>query len=258
MYTIYKITNEKTSKSYIGYTKLSIQKRWAAHKSNARSVKNPSKFQKELLESNFSGWSIKTLESNVSKLEYREKERQYILLCDTKQNGYSSNDGGGGTETHTEETRKKMSIERLGKPRPNHVIEALKKSNKNRIISTETRIKIGMASLGRPCTKETREKLRITSTGRTLSVEARQKISNKLKGKPKPIWSVQKHKEFMHGKTNRQLKWEILTPDNTLMVVTNLSKFCRENFLNQSNMIAVSKNRRNNHMGYRCTKAISK
>jgi len=49
-----------------------------------------------------------------------------------------------------------------------------------------------------------------------------------------------------------QKQWEITDPNNVTFEITNLSKFCKENNLDQGNMVAVSKGRLKQHKGYRC------
>lgn len=46
--------------------------------------------------------------------------------------------------------------------------------------------------------------------------------------------------------------WEIITPDNEIVVVKNLNLYCQENGLTVANMAKVSRGERNHHRGYKC------
>ena len=74
-------------------------------------------------------------------------------------------DGGEGVRGHhhSEETKKKMSIAKIG-----------------RILSEEHKIKIGLAGKGRISSEETKKKLSIANTGNIVSKETREKLSKKI------------------------------------------------------------------------------
>jgi hypothetical protein len=62
------------------------------------------------------------------------------------------NDGGDGRGPHTPESKIKMSIARLGKkssPKSPEGLERIRSYMKNRVVSEETKKKIGEASKGR-------------------------------------------------------------------------------------------------------------
>lgn len=48
--------------------------------------------------------------------------------------------------------------------------------------------------------------------------------------------------------------WEVITPLNEVLVITNMRKFCCQNNLNPSSMSAVARGARSNYKGYRCKK----
>ena len=93
---IYKITNKKTNKSYIGKTRQVFTLRWYQHFYQLKDTK----FHKEIKESKLSDWTFEILEEikrnniNESMDEHDKKtleiERYYINLYDTVNNGYNS------------------------------------------------------------------------------------------------------------------------------------------------------------------------
>jgi hypothetical protein len=50
---------------------------------------------------------------------------------------------------------------------------------------------------------------------------------------------------------NNLKKWELISPNNEILVVQNLYKFCLENSLDQGLMSAVSKGKRKHHKGWK-------
>ena len=56
------------------------------------------------------------------------------------------------------------------------------------------------------------------------------------------------------GRTIAEKKWEIVTPTDEVLVITNLAKFCREHNLLKHKMCEVSKGMWKQHKGYKCKK----
>ena len=102
---------------------------------------------------NINDWKYKVLEyCGVDKLD--EREKYYIALYDTMNNGYNSNEGGEGNVglKQNEETRRKISLSQIGeknnnygKPRPLEVRRKISEGNKGRILSDEQRLKLSKA-----------------------------------------------------------------------------------------------------------------
>lgn len=102
---------------------------------------------------NINDWKYKVLEyCGVDKLD--EREKYYIALYDTMNNGYNSNAGGEGNVglKQSEETRRKISLSQIGeknnnygKPRTLEVRRKISEGNKGRILSDEQRLKLSKA-----------------------------------------------------------------------------------------------------------------
>lgn len=140
----------------------------------------------------------------------------YIKVCEEcgeeylgmkKTSRYCSNSCVRKNKTHTNFTRKKMSISKIGYNNPNFgkaMPEEIKvkigkantgkiksekcklkigEANRGRIVSTETRQKISAANTGRVKSKEECIKLSIANTGKSHSAETKRKISLAKKGK---------------------------------------------------------------------------
>ena len=181
---VYKITNTRNNKSYIGISIHEPEKRRIkAHLSGhgnriiANAVK---KYGKDAL-------TYEILEANVFDEFLPELEVAYIANFNTvAPHGYNLTSGGEKHKKHTMETRRKMS-----------------EAHKGKTLSAETRRKISEAGKGRKHTMEARRKMsevqnsaehrrkiseakkgaRNPNFGKTLSAEHRRKISEAGKGR---------------------------------------------------------------------------
>jgi len=121
MVGIYKITNPE-GKMYIGYSK-KIETRWeshknAQHKANYKLKESLTKYggdshQFEIIEE----VDISSLNRSQGDAFLRKRERYWIKKLDTFYNGLNSNGGGSGCNSHTEESKRKIS-EANSKPKP--------------------------------------------------------------------------------------------------------------------------------------------
>lgn len=119
MAIVYKITNILNNKSYVGYTRFSIDKRWKQHihRSSKRNVN--AKFDNALRKYDVSNWKTEVLEEGLTVQESKVKEQFYINLFDSYNNGYNSTLGGDGNQgiIMSEESNKRRSNALKGKPK---------------------------------------------------------------------------------------------------------------------------------------------
>lgn len=115
---IYKITNPK-GEIYIGYSK-NIPTRWGNYKSPSKTKGQPK------LKVSFEKYGISNhIFELIENLEesFREREKYWIKLLDTFNNGLNSNPGGGGVIEHTDVTKKLISEKgraNIGKRKDSH------------------------------------------------------------------------------------------------------------------------------------------
>lgn len=112
---VYKVTNKSNSKSYIGITTRDLEKRWKEHCHHDKSylAKSIDKYGKI-------NFDIEVVDTAMSQNELMQKEQKWIKECDTVHpNGYNLTTGGQLNMNHCEETRKKMSIAKMGANNPN-------------------------------------------------------------------------------------------------------------------------------------------
>jgi hypothetical protein len=118
---------------------------------------------------------------------------------------------------HTAETRAKVRASKLGKPRPPHVVEILRKIGKGKKLSVEHRAKIVAANTGRKHSPETLKKmsdaqkgrkpseatiraLRWANFGKTLSPEHKAKLLVTNTGKSPSLETIAKRSAKLRGK----------------------------------------------------------
>lgn len=128
MYRIYKITNKKTNKIYIGQTNKSPEDRLNEHIMNAENGKmfHLSKAIRKYGKENF---IIETIDYALNKNDINEKEIYWIkeLKANNRLYGYNMTAGGEGgntylckTEEEMKEIKQKISIKNKGKLNGNH------------------------------------------------------------------------------------------------------------------------------------------
>jgi group I intron endonuclease len=167
---IYKITNLKNGKSYVGQTVRKLSERLKEHRKSKDTA-----IGRALRKYGNIYFSVDILEECSSIEELNEKEIFYIQELKTlKPNGYNLTIGGLNC-LHTEETKRKMS-------------EA-KKGSKHNLFGThrsqETKDAIAKGRIGLIVSEETRAKISASNSGKIKSREHSEKISKSLKGKSK-------------------------------------------------------------------------
>ena len=122
MVGIYKITNPER-KSYIGLSK-DIEKRFKSHKT--LQFRGNTKLRESLIQYTPDSHLFEILEEiNIFYLNrsegnalLRKRERYWINLYKTFENGLNENRGGSGCGSHTEKSKQKISESLKGKPKP--------------------------------------------------------------------------------------------------------------------------------------------
>ena len=178
----------------------------------------------------------KMLEKNKKELSKRMLGNQYrsgkSLSSSHKQKISEANTG----KICSLKTRKKLSSALMGN-----------KNNLGRKMSIKTKQKISEANTGKIRSDEIRKKMSEWLVGKKLSKEHRQKISHANIGRV-----VKECTRIKIGAGNAKNTYKILKPNDEIEIIKNISRYCRENNLCVSSMVAVSKGRRNHHKGYRC------
>lgn len=217
MYIIYLLTNKVNSKVYIGVTN-NYTKRMREH----RGTYNNYLISKAIKKHGWNNFNSQILlETEDAEFAYEVAESSFIqqYQSNNPEKGYNLTEGGQGTLgfSPTLETRQRMREKKLGKKlTPEHIQ------------------KISESALGRTFTKETKNK-----------------ISNKLKG----------NKNFQ-GKTftdevkqilseHKAKDWQLFSPNNEIINIHNMRKFCIDNNLHHSAITRVLQGKQSHHKQWR-------
>ena len=112
----------------------------------------------------------------------------------------------------------------------------------------ETILKISKANTGKHRTEESRKRMSEAQKRKApVSTTTKDKISKALTGRP-----VSENTRNKIGDGNAKNTYSITSPDGTIEVIRNLTKYCKENNLDDRAMVAVSKHRHKHHKGYLC------
>lgn len=178
-YIIYKYTSKTTGKSYIGQTNQPL-KRIKAHKKANKEFA----FSNAIKKYGFDDFTYEILESNIDINEANKKECFYIEKLNTlSPHGYNLRHGGDNA-IFSEESKKKISIAKSGKPLSDShkkAISTVQTGKKRKPHSDETKQKISNSNTGLKRSDETR--LKISKSKQSMSDITKMKISNAKKGK---------------------------------------------------------------------------
>lgn len=144
---IYKITNKITNKSYIGYTKRSIEQRWHQHCADASKCPSTRKFYNAIRKYGSDCWSLEVIDTAIDVSEAKLKEVQYIAENKTYDHGYNSTRGGDGNNgiVMSQESNRKRSAKLTGVKKSASTVEKFRQRRQ----SDETKKKISLAHKGK-------------------------------------------------------------------------------------------------------------
>lgn len=115
---IYKAVNKISNKSYIGQTTKQLKERIRCHIKDVKRKKHTYKFANALRKYNESDWEWLILYKDIPFHLLGKMEELCISLHDTYKNGYNSTLGGEYNPMHNPESRRKLSLSKIGTKRP--------------------------------------------------------------------------------------------------------------------------------------------
>ncbi len=147
MFIVYKFTNLISNKSYIGYTKFSLEKRWDQHCKLSNKNLDNRKFYNAIRKYGTDCWNKEILFEVEEHGCAQKKEIEFIEKFDTFNNGYNLTLGGDGNNgiVMSEASNLKRSIALKGKPKSKETIAKFK----SRTQTSETIDKISMSHKGK-------------------------------------------------------------------------------------------------------------
>lgn len=175
---VYKITHIGSGKSYIGISK-NIHRRWVQHKSWVNTKNRRSAIYAAMQKYGIDAFSWQIIEQcDADSLEVRE--RHWIAVFDTFNNGYNLTAGGEYNKEFSTETRKRMSEAQKGKKQSQETIDKRTSRGENhyrygKTVSDETKEKISKSLSGRKQDPAVTAKISQSNTGKKMSPEAVEK-----------------------------------------------------------------------------------
>ena len=160
MFYIYQFRNKINNKSYIGYTSKYWEVRCKEH------IGASARGSQSLLCKAIRKWGLDVFDirpiSSAPTIELAKlfERRTVYTLCSFGPRGYNMTKGGDGSAPHTKEHKEYMS-----------------KIMKNRVISSETRLKMSLAAKGKPKNPED-----VKRRAETQKKDPNLKIRNKIAG----------------------------------------------------------------------------
>lgn len=172
--TIYKITNTKTGKVYIGKTTKSLNDRLQGYINNADKGNN-FKLSLAIRKYGKENFIIEPIDFAETREELNEKEIHYISEYNSLEDGYNMTMGGEGGNTYINKSDEEM------KAISGKISTALRKNNGNRgqFVGPKN------SMYGKHHTPETKEKMSKALKGKKISKEHNKKISEYYRGRKK-------------------------------------------------------------------------
>ena len=172
-----------TGKSYVGFSKFGMAKRWEQHKKNSKTI-TTSYFHNAILKYGPENFVSEILYQCDTSLEASIVEKYFIRFYDTTNSGYNITDGGYGMcgFSHSEKTKKKISKANKGENNSMYGKYGENNPNFGRKNTPETIERMREVHLNR--NEEWNEKISASLIGYEKTKEHKEAISAAFKNKP--------------------------------------------------------------------------
>ena len=237
---IYKTTNLVNGKQYIGKDK----------HNNPNYIGSGTYLKKAIKKYGKENFKKEILEVCSSSKELMEREEYWLNYYDAggDPNFYNTHNYSYGCPSHSEETRRKMSESRKGKPKKKHSEESKRRMSESRRgekhfmygkqVSTKTREKIRQSLIGKKFSEERRQNISKSHLGHIVSEDTKRKLSLLNSGENHPQFKgyiICVSGEYK-GQRKTSKEWVILLNTGFSSLSTHLSgkgykKGIRGNFL---------------------------
>lgn len=181
-YCVYKHTSP-SGKVYIGITCMKPETRWANGKGYRTQM-----FYRAIQKYGWQNFEHQILFNGLSKDEAERKEVELISLYQSNdgEHGYNVDNGGCSCGSHSEATRKKLSVNMIGDKR-----------NKGRVHTEEARINMSKAHKGKRLDESAKRKISEFNKGKKHKLESIERMREvKRKLSSYPVYCVELDKVF--------------------------------------------------------------
>ena len=176
---IYCLYNTITEKVYVGQTSTGSEIRWQQHvRDSRRSQRNHLPLYRAIRKYGFGAFDLQELGYAYTQSAIDDLEKLWIVLLRARDDKYGYNLREGGSRgKHSDETKAKLSAAKMGKPAWNR---GLKFSDESRAKMSASH-KGNNSCLGRVLSDETKAKIGAKSVGRKHSAEFKVAMSERVK-----------------------------------------------------------------------------
>lgn len=240
MHTLYKITNIKNGKIYIGYTAQTIEQRWRRHCRDAFSGKYDYKFVRAIKKYGPESFVIEALETAESKELGLKRERELIQEYNTRELGYNTHEGGRGGHTgaYHKNGRSGAANHMYGK---HHTEESKQKQR-------ESLKKWRDTDDGKRHLERSRQQFLTNNPGKVKSEQMLERLSNSQKKRCAKLKELAKDGKLVNG----NYRWFHLThPDLSTTLECGLLNIVERYGLNYSCLSDTLRGRQSHHRGYK-------
>ena len=240
MHTVYKITNIKNSKIYIGYTGQTIEQRWRRHCRDAFSGKYDYKFVRAIKKYGPESFIIETLEIVESKDAGLSRERELIKEYNSRELGYNTHEGGKGGHTgaYHKVGRSGAANHMHGK---HHTEESKQKQRESHKLWRET-------DDGQKHLERSRQQFLTNNPGKVKSEQMLERLSKSQKERLAEMKELAKNGKIF----NKSFRWFLLThPDLSTTFECGLINVVEKYSLNKSCLSDTLRGRQSHHRGYK-------
>ena len=241
MHTVYKITNTKNGKMYIGYTGQTIEQRWRRHCRDAFSGKYDYKFVRAIKKYGPESFIIETLEVVESKEMGLARERELIKEYNSRELGYNTHEGGRGGHTgaYHKNGRSGAANHMFGK---HHTEETKAKA-------AATRKKWLQSEEGQKYLERSRQWMKSDKNpGKVKSEQMLEKLSKSQKERLAKMRELAKAGKIF----NKSFRWFLLThPDLSTTFECGLLNIVERYGLNRNCLSDTLRGRQSHHRGYK-------
>lgn len=138
---IYKITNKKNGKIYIGKTERTVEERWKEHLS--RALNNDTRYlYLTMRKHGIDNFSIECIDEAKDSIDLNEKEIYYINFFDSFNSGYNMTIGGESNPMNSDKVRSKHRNLMRSDDIKKKISDSMKEYKKINPVSDETRKKL--------------------------------------------------------------------------------------------------------------------
>lgn len=205
---IYRIDGPN-NRFYIGSAQR-INRRWIEHKRDLRKGNHVNiRLQNAWNKYGEDAFRISVLEVVEDQSKLIEREQYWIDLLDPVKNGYNVLPTAGSNFgwSHSEESKRKLSEAHTGKkhgPMSEEQKQYFSSLYKGRSLSEETRRKMGDSRRGKPRPQHVKDAVSKAQSGRAKSDEHRKKLSEALTGKKQSPETIAKRKASLAKRREKQ------------------------------------------------------